>query len=84
MLDKSGRYLHFREWAKFYEGRDPDEIYSLAPDIEALFFESEPMWKAVFRVNGVLVGGESCITNPSAWATVTRKDEEFLNRLRTF
>jgi hypothetical protein len=45
--------------------------------------ESDPLWLAVFLVNGEPVAGESCIVNYDAWVTRTRADAAFLNRLRT-
>lgn len=84
MLDKrSGRYLHGPAWAKGFRGATGMFRYDLASDIQVTIHESDPLWMAVFFLNGEPVAGESCIVDHEAWVMRTRADDEFLNRLRT-
>ncbi len=75
--------LHSKEWAQEYKGCLGDYTYRLADDITAIVLESDPMWLAVFFVNGEPVAGESCIIHHKAWAAETAQDRDFLDMLRT-
>jgi len=78
----SQRYLHGPAWAACYRGKAGILHYQLTPDIRATIHDSDPMWLAVYWLDGEPVAGESCITNPDEWATRTRADGAFLNRIR--
>lgn len=77
------RYFQSRSWAEGFLGREPFYTYRLATDIEAAIYESDPMWLAVFLLNGIPVAGESCIVNHEEWAMRVAEDTDLLTRLRT-